>query len=363
MNLKFPLSVSPRALSHAKKTALVGTLALTSLSLIACGNTASETISSDVATDIETLPGEGVAVVPAYATLEERFQTEVVNIALEELGYEIQPMLEVDYTALFLDMANENITYTPAHWSVNQKALFENSGGDEALEKTGSIVDDSLQGYMIDKATADEYGITSIEQLADPEIASLFDTDGDGKANLIGCDAGWLCASIIDYHIDEYGLSDTVQQDQGKYVTLLADVVSRYDQGQPVLYYTYTPFWLQNVLQAGEEVVWLEVPFTALPEGQGDDLTAGETTVDGQNLGFAVQDQMIVANQSFVDENPIAATLFEAIKIPIEDVNAQNQLIRDGEDSPEQIRQHAETWVEENQDQFDTWIDTALATQ
>lgn len=361
MNLKSHLPPQLNVVTNFKRLGLIGTAVFTSVGIVACGDTTN--LSTESEPSATSLPGKDVEVVPAYATLEERFQTEVVNIALEQMGYELQPMREVDYTALFLDMANENITYTPAHWSVNQKALFENSGGDEALEKTGTIIDDSLQGYMIDKATADEYGITSIDQLADPEIASLFDSDGDGKANLIGCDAGWLCASIIDYHIDEYGLSETVQQDQGKYITLLADVLSRYDQEQPILYYAYTPFWLQNVLRAGEEVVWLEVPYTSLPEGQGSELTAAETTVDGQNLGFAVQAQMIVANQTFVDENPAAAKLFAAVNIPIEDVNAQNALIRDGEDSPEQIRAHAEAWVQENQELFDTWIQTALVPE
>ena len=347
-----------------KSSAIAATLTLLSLGVAACSpGSDSATEGTPLSSEQAALPGEGVSVVPAYATLEERFQTEVVNIGLEELGYEVEPLVEVDYTAMFLDMANGNITFTPAHWNVNQTALFENSGGDEALEREGAVVADSLQGYMIDKATADEYGITSIDQLADPEISALFDTDGDGKANLVGCDAGWLCGEIIEYHIDEYGLRDTVQQEQGKYVTLLADVVSRYEQDEPVLYYAYTPFWLQNVLRSGEEVVWLEVPYTSLPEGQGGELTESETTVDGKNLGFAVQDQMIVANQEFVDDNPAAAEFFEQVEIPIEAVNAQNQLIQEGEDSPEQIRVHAEAWVEANRIQFDRWLEAAQSVQ
>ncbi|MEO1145326.1 MAG: glycine betaine/L-proline ABC transporter substrate-binding protein ProX [Cyanobacteria bacterium J06638_22] len=345
-------------------------LAVLTLGVAACApqetsseNTTSESETEASASEAADLPGEGISVVSAYAVLEERFQTEIVNIGLEKLGYEIEPLVEVDYTALFLDMSNGNITYTPAHWSVNQESLFENSGGDDALERAGSIVSDSLQGYMIDKATADEYGITSLDQLADPEIAALFDTDGDGRANLIGCDAAWLCASIIEHHIDEYGLRDTVQQEQGRYIALLADVVTNYDQGQPVLYYSYTPFWMQNVLKDGEDVIWLEVPYTSLPEGQGDELTDADTTVGDANLGFAVQDQMIVANQAFVDENPAASQFFALIQIPIEDVNAQNQLMQDGEDDSEQIRSHAEAWVEANQDLFDGWIEDALAAQ
>lgn len=43
---------------------------------------------------------------------------------------------------------------------------------------------------MIDKKTAEQYHITSIDQLKDPQIAKLFDTNNDGKADLTGCTPG-----------------------------------------------------------------------------------------------------------------------------------------------------------------------------
>ena len=54
------------------------------------------------------------------------------------------------------------------------------------------------------------------------------------------------------------------------------------------------------------------------------------------------------------------ATFFDLVQIPINDVSAQNQLIQDGEDSPEDVRRHAEEWIAENQEQFDTWIQEAM---
>lgn len=48
-----------------------------------------------------------------------------------------------------------------------------------------------MQGYLIDKKTADEYKITHISQLSDPKLAKLFDSNGDGKADLVGASAGW----------------------------------------------------------------------------------------------------------------------------------------------------------------------------
>jgi len=48
----------------------------------------------------------------------------------------------------------------------------------------GPTVAGAAQGYLIDKKTSDKYGITNLEQFKDPKIAKLFDTNGNGKANL-----------------------------------------------------------------------------------------------------------------------------------------------------------------------------------
>ncbi len=41
-------------------------------------------------------------------------------------------------------------------------------------------------------------------------MQNFFDTNGNGKANLTGCNAGWGCEKVIEYQLDAYGLRDTV---------------------------------------------------------------------------------------------------------------------------------------------------------
>lgn len=351
----FMVALNPlkSTIARYRRPAMIGVAAaIATASLTAC--TEAETSE----TRSETLPGEGVSVTPAYATLEERFQTEILNIGLERLGYDVQEPKEIENAPMHVDIANGGIDFTAVHWENNQSTFFENSGGDEVLERVGVYIDNMRQGYMIDKATAEEYDITSIEQLQDPEIAALFDTDADGKANLVGCNTGWACESIIEHHLDIYGLSETVQQDTGKYFALIANTITRFEQGQPILYYVWTPLWVNGVLEPGEDVDWLPVPFTDLPDQQ-EDVTEADTTVDGVNIGFALERQLIVANQTFIDENPAAAEFFELAMLPVADVNAQNKLMYEGEDSEEDIRRHAEAWIEENQETFDQWVETA----
>lgn len=318
--------------------------------------------SSSSSQSSEDLPGQGVTVRPAYAFLEELFQTEVVNIGLETLGYTIETGKEIEYATMHIDLANGGIDYTAVHWEQLHNDFFINSGGEEQLERVGTIVNNVLQGYAIDKSTADQYSISSLEQLKDPEIATLFDTDGDGRANLTGCNPGWGCELVIEHHLDEYSLRETVQHDQGQYFALMADTITRFEQSEPILYYTWTPLWVSGVLTPGEQVEWLEVPYTSLPEAQGA-VTDAETTMDGKNLGFALDRIMVLANKAFLAANPSAARFMEQIQIPIDAISAQNQLMQNGEDDPEAIRRHAQEWVSENQDLFDSWVTTALEEQ
>ncbi|NET01939.1 MAG: glycine betaine/L-proline ABC transporter substrate-binding protein ProX [Sphaerospermopsis sp. SIO1G1] len=334
-------------------SSILGVLLITSIwQQISPNNTAQTTQTNK-------LPGTGIEIKSAHSSLlEERFQTEIVNIALKKLGYEIPKPQQIEYTTMHIALGNGELDYTPVHWEKGHNDFFEEGGGEGTLERVGVISANLLQGYQIDKKTADKYNITNIEQLKDPEIAKLFDSDGDGKANLTGCNAGWGCQKVLDHHLKVYGLEDTVEHDKGTYSALIADTITRYQQGKPVLYYTWTPMWMAGELKVNEDVVWLEVPFTSLPEALGN-FTEKDTTAMGKNLGFAIDDIRILANKEFLNENPAAKRLFEQIKIPVDDINKQNELFKKGENNVADIRRHAQEWIQNNQAEFDGWVEEA----
>ncbi|NEO31088.1 MAG: glycine betaine/L-proline ABC transporter substrate-binding protein ProX [Symploca sp. SIO3C6] len=326
------------------------------MGIIACQ---SATESNTKTIETKGLSGEGVKVSSAHSNwIEEHFQTAIVNLGLEQLGYQIIEPKELSYPAIHLAVANGDLDYTPVHGDKAHQKFFENSGGEEKLQKVGVLIPGTTQGYQIDKKTADQYNITNLEQLKKPEIAKLFDFDGDGKANLTGCNPGWGCELTIEHHMDAYGLRDTFEQDKGEYTTLLADTITRYEQGESILLYVFNPHWISSVLIPGKDVVWLEVPFTSLPESQGK-VTEKDVFVDGKNLGFPIGKYRIVANKKFLAANPVAKRWFELVQISIDDMNAESLRIKDGEDRPEDIRRHAEEWVEKNQELWDSWIEEA----
>lgn len=304
-----------------------------------------------------SLPGTGVEVTSAYTLLGERFQMEVVSMGLEQMGYEVD-IRELDIAVMFSGLASGEVDFISNYWENLQSVFYEKGGGESTMTVLGLYVPQGLQGYLIDKATADEYDITNLSQFQDPEIAQLFDHDGDGKADLTGCNLGWACEEVIAHHLDAYDLGDTVTQNSGKYDTLLVDTITNFEQGNSILYYGFVPYWIGGVLEIGRDVVWLEVPFTSLPD-QGA-LTEDDTTALGKNLGFAVDNQRFVVNNEFLKANPAVEAFFEVALMSADDISKQNFLMQEGEDSEADIRRHAEEWVARNQEEFDAWVEQAI---
>jgi glycine betaine/proline transport system substrate-binding protein len=299
-------------------------------------------------------PGEGIEVLPLHSTIsEEAFQTMVLNEALRQLGYDVKEIKQVDYSTAYTAISNGDATFMPVNWFPLHNAMYANAGGDDVFYRGGAYIEGAVQGYLIDKKTADKYNITSIDQFKDAKIAKLFDTNNDGTADLTGCQAGWGCEGVIEHQLDTFKLRDRINHNQGQYAAIIADTIVRYNEGQSIFYYTWTPYWVSGKLVPGKDVVWLEVPYSANPNGTDTALP------NGKNYGFDINSQRIVANKEFASNNPAAAKLFEVAKLPINDVSAENMLIADGEDSQQQIRQHAMNWIKINQVAFNGWLTAA----
>ena len=334
---------------------MIGIKDLTKALAVACAATG---LAVGAAAADDHLPGAGKTVVIGQDSIDsENFQTLMVKKALEALGYTVGDIKNAKYPALHLAVAAGDVTLMADHWTPLHTAFYDKAGGAEKLYMKGKLIPNCAQGYLIDKKTADQYGINNMEQLKDPKIAKLFDSDGDGKADLAGCPPGWGCERVIEHHMDAYGLRPTVTHKQGEYTAVIADTITRYNEGKSILYYTWTPYWVSGVLVPGEDVIWMEVPFSSLP----DNRTTDTTLPNGKNYGFEVNHQDIMANLEWAKANPAAAKLFEVMQIPANDVSAQNlRLQKEGGDAWAASVHHADAWIKQHQKLFDGWIATAM---
>lgn len=311
------------------------------------------------------LPGQGVEIRMARPTWDTGwFNAAVYKRLLEGLGYDVAATVTLDNAPFYQSVGQGDVHLWANGWFPQHNAY---SGEFEpGARLLGHVAKGgALQGYMIDRKTAEAHGITGLEDLRKPEIAALFDSDGNGKAEMVSCPPGWLCERIIAHQLEAYGLTDTVEPINAAYSVAMAHALARYRSGEPILFYSWTPSWMAGLLKPGEDAVWLEVPEPALPGDQKEFLDS--VTIPGVKgcasdpcmMGFPGNDIRPVVNKAFLEKNPAAARLIELARIPLDDIAAQNARMFEGEDSEKDILRHADEWIEKNRETVEGWYEEA----
>lgn len=291
------------------------------------------------------------------------FQAEILKILMEDLNYEVAGPRTMDNQEFYLAAAKGEVDLWANGWFPTHNVFMEDPRVKGKLDAVGfEVKGGALEGYLVDKKSAESLGISMLTDLKDPSVASVFDRNGNGKADLIGCNAGWGCELSIEHQLDAYGLRETVEHVQGDYGPMMLETVDRYHRGEPVLFFTWTPNWTVGALVPGRDTVWLQVPFPSLPEEQQDpggwqppeDISGCEGTPC--NMGFPANDIRMVANRSFLQKHPDINALLKQIKIPLDDISRQNARMVAGEGAYEDIRRHAREWIRKNRERVDKWL-------
>jgi len=313
--------------------------------------------------------GQGRTIRMARATWDTGwFQAEIFKLLFQELGYTVEGPRTYDNDDFYQAVAQGNVDVWVNGWFPLHQTHLTDDAIQDSIEVVGfEVQGGALQGYLVDKATADTLNITSLADFNRPEVIAAFDPDNNGQANLIGCNVGWGCEQIIEHHLDAYQLRSSVEHIQGDYGPLMLNTISRYEEGASIFFYTWTPNWTVGALIPGQDVVWIEVPHPSLPEGQKD-LEANTTLeqLDGCvdmpcRLGFPPNDIRTVANKAFLEANPAVRSVLEAVTIPLSDITAQNARLLAGEDEQEDIARHAAEWIANHQSEVDQWLANAKA--
>lgn len=314
------------------------------------------------------MPGKGVEVKPGRATWNTGyFQEALVRTGLKELGYEVQDPKELQNPLFYQTLALGDLDYWTNGWFPIHYAQMPKNY-DKRVELVGYVVKaGGLQGYLVSKKEVEQFNIQSLEDFKRPEVKKAFDANGDGKADLTACPAGWGCEKTIAHHMDVYDLEDHINPIKAGYSASMADALGRYKSGKPVFFYTWAPNWTIFKLKPGEDVLWMNVPEIKPTEAQQelvDRLTVSGVTgavTDPVKMGFVAADIRIVANKEFLAENPAASKFFELFTLPLGDINEQNTKMQDGEKSQEDIERHVKEWIAKNQETWNGWLDAARA--
>jgi len=276
------------------------------------------------------------------------FQAEIYKQALEKMGHTVSEVKTMKPSVFYLAAAAGDLDLWVNGWFSTHDTYIKEAKG--KVKAVGNVMaKGGLQGYLVDKKSADKYGIKSVMDIK--KHAKQFDSNGDGKADMVACPPGWGCEKQITKHFAELGLGDFINPIQADYSASMADAIAKYKNGKSILVYTWTPNWTVGALELGKDIVWIEVPYS-----ETKSVKVSNATKSKINMGFNADDIRAAANVDFLKANPKVEKMLKKASIPLADIAAQNLKMNAGEKSEKAIKKHASAWIKANQSTFDSWV-------
>ena len=276
------------------------------------------------------------------------FQAEVYKQALEKMGYKVTEPKAMKPSVFYLAAAAGDLDLWVNGWFSTHDTYIKETKG--KVKAVGNVMaKGGLQGYLVDKKTADRLAIKSVMDIK--KHAKQFDSNGDGKADMVACPPGWGCEKQITKHFAELGLGDFINPVQADYSASMADAIAKFKNGKSILVYTWTPNWTVGALELGKDIVWIEVPYSKTKSVKVSNATKSKI-----NMGFGADDIRAAANVDFLKANPKVEKMLKKASIPLADIAAQNLKMNAGEKSEKEIKKHASAWIKANQSAFDGWL-------
>ena len=345
--------------------------------------------------EVSPMPGDGISVTMGRANWNSGyFQAEIFRQLLGELGYEVSDPAELELgpNAAYVALAEGQMdfwanSWYPLHDSWLAGELPDGSLVGHHLTVVGEqMIAGGIQGFLVTKSFADEYGVYTMDELnRNADALAAFDaTDpvpGNGVADIFGCAESWTCDNIIESQIAFSGW-DNIAQTIAGYDAMFAQAVDAANENLPMVIYMWTPSAYITLLRPGDNVYWLGVESilddsnpTGFEGGEAHDqrgadgtggyaaigadlCPAAAATDDGLcPIGWVAADILVTANTEFLGANPAAEALFEVVRLSVIEVSQANV----AQDEGTVAADLATAWIADNRTTVDAWLDAARA--
>ncbi|MEP1207641.1 MAG: glycine betaine ABC transporter substrate-binding protein [Rhizobiaceae bacterium] len=199
-----------------------------------------------------------------------------------------------------------------------------------------------VPSYLADK-------VKSVEDLKKPEIAAMFDKDGNGKGEYWAGDAGWKSTRMWQVKFKDYGLSELWEPEIVPDATFKAQLKTAIAREKPILFYYWTPEWVH----AAYDISPIEEP--ARFDGCEVVKLDQEDWLEASTFSCASSDATIYVaySKSLEQRNPAAAKFLSQMEMDPAVVNGW--ILKIGRDKMD-AQDVAEEWVKNNMETVNKWI-------
>ena len=127
------------------------------------------------------------------------FQAEIYKQALEKMGYKVSGPTVMKPQVFYVAAAAGDIDLWVNGWEGTHQTYLKDKNVKGKVKAVGYVMKKGgLQGYLIDKKTADALNIKSVLDIK--KHAKQFDANGDGKADMVACPPGSVSYTHLRAH-------------------------------------------------------------------------------------------------------------------------------------------------------------------
>ena len=245
-----------------------------------------------------------------------------------------------------MDKGDGSIDVHPDMWMPNWQSAW-----DQYIDGNGTIA--TNEGYpgtsllYVPHYMSDQ--INSIDDLKKPEIAALFDTDGNGKGEYWAGDVTWASTKRWQIKFKSYGLDDLWEPQIVSADTFKAGLAAAYAATQPQLFYYWTP----EALHVQYDLHPLQEPERY--EGCEDVDLDAENWLEVSHFDCVIASNLVYVaySKSLESRNPAVASMLSNVKFDGTEIAGWIAEMFDKKRDPQEV---AEEWIADNEDLVSSWI-------
>ena len=177
------------------------------------------------------------------------------DVLNERLGLETE-LRERGTLTILADIGRGEIQVHPEVWFPNLSAMATRLSEEKHVLSLSPNSVAATQNICATQATVEQTGIKAVADLAKPEMAAQFDSDGDGKGEIWIGAPSWSSTEIERIRAHSYGYDQTMALLEMPEDVAMAAVDAAVSFGKPMVFYCYGPHHVFEL----HDIVTLEEP-------------------------------------------------------------------------------------------------------
>ena len=275
----------------------------------------------------------------------------VLKVVLEDnLGLEVE-LQNGTNPVIFEAMDTGSMHVHPEVWLPNQTNLHDKYVKSKGTVRMNPNGVPSFQGMCVTKSSADRTGITKVADLADPDMAKNFDSNGDGLGEVWVGASGWASTNIEKIRAKSFGYDETMELLEMDEALAMADVDAAVAKDANHVFYCYTP----NHMFALYDLVILEEPpydaskWTIIQPTDDPEWLEKSSAPVAWDLAYL----HVHYAASLEESHPEAASLLSKVALTTDQVSHMTfGLVVEKMNAAD----YAQQWAKDNADLVDSWM-------